>query len=76
MLRSRDQRAHDNWALIKAQDLALEKKASLHVCFCLVPKFLDATLRHFDFMLQGLAAGSAIASGSLRQYSVDRVRNH
>jgi len=52
---SRDQRAHDNWALLKAQDLALEKKASLLVCFCLVPKFLDATLRHFDFMLQGLA---------------------
>eukprot|EP00931_Biecheleriopsis_adriatica_P050351 TRINITY_DN29143_c0_g1_i1.p1 TRINITY_DN29143_c0_g1~~TRINITY_DN29143_c0_g1_i1.p1 ORF type:complete len:532 (+),score=127.59 TRINITY_DN29143_c0_g1_i1:42-1637(+) len=52
---SRDQRAHDNWALLKAQELALERKASLHVCFCLVPKFLDATLRHFDFMLRGLA---------------------
>lgn len=26
----------------------------LQVCFCLVPKFLDATLRHFDFMLRGL----------------------
>ncbi|CAK9072474.1 unnamed protein product [Durusdinium trenchii] len=51
---SRDQRAHDNWALLKAQELALERRASLQVCFCLVPKFLGATLRHFDFMLRGL----------------------
>jgi len=51
---SRDQRAHDNWALLKAQELALARSACLQVCFCLVPKFLDATLRHFDFMLRGL----------------------
>eukprot|EP00435_Cladocopium_sp_Y103_P067157 s485_g29.t1 len=51
---SRDQRAHDNWALLKAQELALARKACLQVCFCLVPKFLDATIRHFDFMLRGL----------------------
>lgn len=51
---SRDQRAEDNWALLLAQELALERKAELSVCFCLVPKFLDATLRHFDFMLRGL----------------------
>eukprot|EP00913_Durusdinium_trenchii_P022911 g21512.t1 len=35
-------------------ELALERRASLQVCFCLVPKFLGATLRHFDFMLRGL----------------------
>merc|ERR1719491_1394830 len=51
---SRDQRAQDNWALLHAQELALARGASLHVCFCLVPKFLDATIRHFDFMLRGL----------------------
>ncbi|CAE8644943.1 unnamed protein product [Polarella glacialis] len=55
---SRDQRAQDNWALLKAQELALERKASLYVCFCLVPKFLDGTIRHFDFMLRGLAETS------------------
>jgi len=51
---SRDQRAHDNWALLFAQKLALEKKRNLAVTFSLVPEFLDATLRQYDFMLKGL----------------------
>nr|XP_056705873.1 deoxyribodipyrimidine photo-lyase-like [Euleptes europaea] len=51
---SRDQRVQDNWALLYAQRLALKQKLPLHVCFCLVPKFLDATIRHFGFMLGGL----------------------
>ncbi|XP_069991330.1 deoxyribodipyrimidine photo-lyase [Penaeus vannamei] len=51
---SRDQRVQDNWALLFAQRLALKNKVSLHVVFCLVPKFLDATIRHFHFMLRGL----------------------
>ncbi|XP_048460753.1 CPD photolyase isoform X2 [Rhincodon typus] len=51
---SRDQRVQDNWAFLYAQWLALKHKLPLHVCFCLVPKFLDATIRHFGFMLKGL----------------------
>lgn len=51
---SRDQRVQDNWAFLFAQKLALKNKVPLHVCFCLVPKFLDATMRHFEFMLTGL----------------------
>ncbi|XP_028650777.1 CPD photolyase isoform X1 [Erpetoichthys calabaricus] len=51
---SRDQRVHDNWALLFAQRLALKQKQPLHVCFCLVPRFLEATIRHFGFMLCGL----------------------
>lgn len=51
---SRDQRINDNWALLFAQQLALEKNRSLAVVFNLVPKFLDATLRQYDFMLKGL----------------------
>lgn len=51
---SRDQRVQDNWALLYAQKLALKYKTGLHICFCLVPKFLDATLRHYDFLLKGL----------------------
>ena len=51
---SRDQRARDNWALLFAQDLALERKRPLGVLFCLVPQFLGATTRQYDFMLQGL----------------------
>ena len=40
--------------MLYAQRLALKLKIPLHVCFCLVPKFLDATIRHFGFMLKGL----------------------
>lgn len=51
---SRDQRCQDNWALLYAKQLALKRSSSLHVVFCLVPKFLDATIRQFDFLLRGL----------------------
>jgi deoxyribodipyrimidine photo-lyase len=51
---SRDQRVHDNWALLFAQELALEQKGDLIVLFSLVPEFLEATLRQYDFMLKGL----------------------
>ena len=50
----RDQRARDNWALIHAQDLALARGVPLLVVFNLVPEFLGATPRAFDFMLAGL----------------------
>ena len=55
---SRDQRADDNWALLRAQALAAELQVPLRVCFVLAPKFLAATLRMYDFMLGGLAAMS------------------
>lgn len=51
---SRDQRVQDNWAMLYAQRLALKMEVPLHVCFCLVPKFLDATIRHYRFILKGL----------------------
>ena len=51
---SRDQRVHDNRALLFAQNLAIEKKRDLVVVFLLVPEFLEATLRQYDFMLKGL----------------------
>lgn len=44
----------DNWAFLYAQRLALKQELPLHVCFCLVPKFLEATIRHYGFMLRGL----------------------
>ncbi len=52
---SRDQRAQDNWALLHAQQIALERQAPLWVIFCLVPSFLAATIRQYGFMLRGLA---------------------
>jgi len=51
---SRDQRIRDNWALIHAQNIALETGREVHVAFCLVPGFLGATKRQYDFMLKGL----------------------
>ncbi|XP_021376761.1 deoxyribodipyrimidine photo-lyase-like [Mizuhopecten yessoensis] len=51
---SRDQRVQDNWSMLYAQRLALKLKVPLVVCFCLVPKFLEATIRHYGFMLRGL----------------------
>ena len=51
---SRDQRVSDNWALIYAEQVAREKNAPWGVLFCLVPDFLGAAKRQYDFMLGGL----------------------
>jgi deoxyribodipyrimidine photo-lyase len=51
---SRDQRVRDNWALLHAQEIALEKRVPLVVLFCLVPHFLEASERHYGFMISGL----------------------
>jgi len=50
----RDQRVHDNWALIYAREKAIEKNSSLYVVFNLTPNFLEATIRQYGFMLKGL----------------------
>jgi deoxyribodipyrimidine photo-lyase len=63
---SRDQRVHDNWALLYAQQLALEKKLPLAVVFNLVPDFLEATIRQYGFMLKGLAE----LDQELKQYNI------
>lgn len=52
---SRDQRVNDNWALLFAREIALENKVPLIVVFCLVPSFLEAAERQYEFMLKGLA---------------------
>ena len=51
---SRDQRMDDNYSLLYAQSIAINKKVPLKIVFNLVPKFLDATLRQFGFMIRGL----------------------
>lgn len=51
----RDQRVQDNWAMIRAQQLAAKEELPLHVCYCLVvPKSELSTLRHYAFLLKGL----------------------
>ncbi|KFM75820.1 Deoxyribodipyrimidine photo-lyase, partial [Stegodyphus mimosarum] len=57
---SRDQRVQDNWALLYAQYLAFKVDLPVCICFCLVPKFLDATIRHYRFMLKGLQEVSEV----------------
>lgn len=51
---SRDQRIHDNWALAIAQEQSKATNQPLVVVFCLQRKFLEASPRHFLFMLEGL----------------------
>lgn len=51
---SREQRCRDNAALVYAAALASSLQRSLAVVFCLSPSFLQASWRHYDFMLQGL----------------------
>ena len=51
---SRDQRVADNYALIYAQGIASQRKLPLKVVFNLAPKYLEATLRHYSFMIGGL----------------------
>lgn len=51
---SRDQRIADNWALLRAQEIALSKATTLAIIFCLAPSYLDGCIRQRGFMLRGL----------------------
>lgn len=50
----REFRVRDNWGLIHAQRLALQRQVPLAVFFCLSPSFLEATLRQYAFLLAGI----------------------
>lgn len=52
---SRDQRAHDNWALLAAQEMALLLKQPLLVLFSLSTHFLFSQSSHLEHSLQGIA---------------------
>ncbi len=51
---NRERRIADNWALLHAQQEAIARRVPLRVVFCLVPTYLDATIRQYGFMLRGL----------------------
>ena len=51
---TRDQRVRHNWALLFARRKAELMQQPLVVLFTLAPTFLQAPLRHYDFMLKGL----------------------
>ena len=40
---SRDQRIHDNWALIACMNQSIKRRLPIRILFTLVPDFLDAT---------------------------------
>lgn len=51
---SRDQRVRHNWALLFACLKANQLGQSLEVVFTLAPGFLEAPMRHYDFMFRGV----------------------
>ena len=51
---SRDQRIHDNWALLYAQQEAIAREKPLVILFCLFSKYQSAQRRHLEFMIEGL----------------------
>ncbi|ADD67803.1 deoxyribodipyrimidine photolyase [Denitrovibrio acetiphilus DSM 12809] len=51
---NRDQRVRDNWALIKAMELAESRQSPMAVVFCLIPDYPSARNQHFRFMMEGL----------------------
>ena len=51
---SRDQRAEDHWGLVYAQLEAISRNTFLVVVFCYVPNYLQASQRHYCFMMKGL----------------------
>jgi len=65
----RDQRVHDNWALIYTQQKAIENNTRFIVLFNLVPDFLEATIRQYGFMLKGLKQVEL----ELRKYNIEFV---
>ncbi len=50
----REQRVYDNWALTYAYEKSKKNKQPLIVVFNLVDNFLQATLRQYYFMIEGL----------------------
>lgn len=65
---SRDSRVQDNWAFLFAQKLALKNEVPLHVCFCIIAKYLDASVRQFHFLLKGKKVLSRHSQNKQKEY--------
>ena len=50
----RDKRVRDNWALLKAQKIAIDNKVPLIVCFNYFNTYKDANIRQYQFLFEGL----------------------
>jgi deoxyribodipyrimidine photo-lyase len=64
---SRDQRVHDNWALLYSVQLAEEYSKDLLIVFTLSPSFEGAGIRQYGFMLKGLLE----TAGELENYGIN-----
>lgn len=40
--------------MLLAQKTALKNNVPLHICFCIIPSFLNASIRYYKFLLKGL----------------------
>ena len=65
----RDQRVHDNWALLYAQEKALMYKVPMYVVFNFVPVYNNASSSLLLFLLQGLA----VVEKKLQKYNIPFV---
>jgi len=63
---NRDQRIHDNWAFLYAQQIALKNKVPLAVLFHVSRQSLGVGLRRYTFMIEGLRRLEA----DLREYNI------
>ena len=63
----RDKRAHDNYALLTAQNIAIKHNAPLIVCYQYIGKFPQGNLRQYEFLFQGLKETSEL----LNQHNID-----
>lgn len=63
---AREQRVHDNWALIYAQEQAISRRVPLIVLFVVGPMFNYGTARHNEWMVQSLIDVSV----TLQQYAI------
>ena len=68
----KDQRPDDNWALLRAAELANQHSVPLVVAFFVSEKIRNAYVRQFDFMLCGLAETAT----ELRQHGAGFVMRH
>ncbi len=65
----RDQRVDHNWALIYAYHLAKKYNKRLFVLFNIVDNFINAPLRHYDFMVKGLVQ----IDGKLKELNINFI---
>ena len=48
----REQRVKDNYSILYAKEIANQNNVPLKVVFNLIPSYLEATIRQYDFMLK------------------------